>query len=225
MTSKLSAAIVALAVLITHSAHAATALITFDDLATGPDNFPDVPSPQTIVYPQATFSGGAILGNATYFLAQSFSTSPNVYGTAWFGNNLAETLTIAINSTFPTSEVSFPLFNGVVTGPRHPSPNQSYTVSAFDALNTLLVSHQYIIPANGTTSFAMVDLVAFGIAKVTITPDGAPSDWDFVIDSVTLSQSLQPVPLPAALPLFATGVGALAFLARRRKKKITGATA
>ena len=68
----------------------------------------------------------------------------------------------------------------------------------------------------------MVDLLAF---KVTITPDGTPSEWDFVIDSVTLTQSLQPVPLPAALPLFATGVGALAFLARRRKKKITGATA
>ena len=68
----------------------------------------------------------------------------------------------------------------------------------------------------------MVDLLAF---KVTITPDGTPSEWDFVIDSVTLTQSLQPVPLPAALPLFATGVGALAFLARRRKKKIAGATA
>ena len=69
----------------------------------------------------------------------------------------------------------------------------------------------------------MVDPLAF---KVTITPNGTPSEWDFVIDSVTLTQPpLQPVPLPAALPLFATGAGALAFLARRRKKKITGATA
>ena len=69
----------------------------------------------------------------------------------------------------------------------------------------------------------MVDLLAF---KVTITPDGAPSEWDFVIDSVTLTQPpLQPVPLPAALPLFATGVAVVAFLARRRKKKIAGATA
>jgi hypothetical protein len=217
MISKLSVASAALALLITHSAQAATAFITFDDLATGPDNFPAaIPSPQTIIYPQATFSGGAVLGNATYFPAQGFATVPNIYGTAWFGNNLAETLTITINPTFPTSEVNFPLFNGVRF-------SQSYTVSAFDSLNSLLVSHQYFIPANGTDGFAMVDLLALGIAKVTITPDGAPSDWDFVIDSVTLSQSLQPVPLPAALPLFASGVGALAFLARRRKKKIAAA--
>ena len=64
--------------------------------------------------------------------------------------------------------------------------------------------------------------------KVTITPDGAPSEWDFVIDSITLTQPpppLQPVPLPAALPLFATGVGVIAFLTRRKRKKITGAAA
>jgi hypothetical protein len=82
--------------------------------------------------------------------------------------------------------VNFPLFNGVRF-------SQSYEVSAFDGLDSFLVSHQYIIPANGTDGFAMVDLLALGIAKVTITPDGAPSDWDFVIDSIA-----HPQPLPAA---------------------------
>ena len=220
MTSKLSVLIAALALLITHSAQAATAFITFDDLPLGPMTFPEaMPSPQTITYPQATFSGGAILGYATYFPAQGFATAPNIYGTAWFGDNLLETMTITINPSFPTSEVSFSLFNGVI-------PSQTYTVSAFNASDMLLISHQYMIPGNGTTGFAIVDLLALGIAKVTITPDGAPSEWDFVIDSVTLTQPpLQPVPLPAALPLFATGVGVVAFLTRRRKKKITGATA
>ena len=185
MTSKLSVLIVALAVLITHSAQAATAFITFDDLPLGPMTFPEaMPSPQTITYPQATFSGGAILGYATYFPAQGLATSPNIYGTAWFGDNLLETMTITINPSFPTSEVSFSLFNGVV------SLAQTYTVSAFNASDTLLISHQYMIPGNGTTGFAMVDLLALGIAKVTITPDGAPSEWDFVIDSVTLTQTL-----------------------------------
>jgi len=221
MTSKLSVLIAALALLITHSAQAATAFITFDDLPLGPMTFPEAtPSPQTITYPQATFSGGAILGYATYFPAQGFATAPNIYGTAWFGDNLLETMTITINPSFPTSEVSFSLFNGVI-------PSQAYTVSAFNASDTLLISHQYVIPGNGNTGFAIVDLLALGIAKVTITPDGVPSEWDFVIDSITLTQPppLQPEPLPAALPLFATGVGVVAFLTRRRKKKITGATA
>jgi hypothetical protein len=166
-----------------------------------------MPSPQTITYPQATFSGGAILGYATYFPAQGFATAPNIYGTAWFGDNLLETMTITINPSFPTSEVSFSLFNGVI-------PSQTYTVSAFNASDMPLISQQYVIPGNGNTGFAIVDLLALGIAKVTITPDGVPSEWDFVIDSITLTQPppLQPVPLPAALPLFATGVGVLAFL-------------
>ena len=176
MTSKLSILTAALALLITHSAQAATAFITFDDLPLGPMTFPEaMPSPQTITYPQATFSGGAILGYATYFPAQGFATAPNIYGTAWFGDNLLETMTITINPSFPTSEVSFSLFNGVI-------PSQAYTVSAFNASDMLLISNQYMIPGNGDTGFAIVDLLALGIAKVTITPDGVPSEWDFVID-------------------------------------------
>jgi hypothetical protein len=213
MISKLSVAIAAFTMLLAHSAQAATAFITFDDLPLGPDNFPAAsPSPQTITYPQATFTGGVILGNATYFPAQSFATIPNIYGTAWFGTNLPEALTITINPTFPTNEISFPLFNGVRF-------SQSYTVSAFDSLDAPLISQQYIIPANGANGFAIVDLVALGIAKVTITPDGAPSDWDFVIDSIALNQSLRPVPLPPALSLFATGLGALGLLGWRRRRK------
>ena len=55
----------------------------------------------------------------------SFATSPNVYGTADFGNHLATTLTIAIDLAFPTTEVSFALFNGETF-------NQSYLINAFN---------------------------------------------------------------------------------------------
>lgn len=221
MMSKLSFSIAALAVLIAHSAQAATAFITFDDLATGPDNYPAAsPSPQTIIYPQATFTGGVILGNATNFPAQSFATSPNIYGTAWFGTGLSATLTIAINPSFPTNEVSFPLFNGLTI-------SQSYTVSAFDAFNNLLASqHLTNVPSTTISGFAIVDLVALGIVSVTISPDSIPDgSWDFAIDSIALNRSLQPVPLPAALPMFASGVGALAFLSWRKKKKATASDA
>ena len=140
MTSKLSILTAALALLITHSAQAATAFINFDDLPLGPMTFPEaMPSPQTITYPQATFSGGAILGYATYFPAQGFATAPNIYGTAWFGDNLLETMTITINPSFPTSEVSFSLFNGVI-------PSQTYTVSAFNASDMLLISQPVYDP-------------------------------------------------------------------------------
>lgn len=217
MMSKLSFPIAALAVLIAHSAQAATAFITFDDLATGPDNYPAAsPSPQTIIYPQATFTGGVILGNATNFPAQSFATSPNIYATSWFGTNLSDMLTITINPSFPTNEVSFPLFNGLTT-------SQSYTVSAFDASNNLLTSqHLPNIASTTSSGFAIVDLVALGIMSVTITPDSIPDGrWNFAIDSIALNQSLQPVPLPAALPLFASGAGTLLFLSWRKKKKTT----
>ena len=39
--------------------------------------------------------------------------------------------------------------------------------------------------------------------------------------SLTDTSSLSGTPLPAALPLFATGLGALGLLARRRKRKVT----
>jgi hypothetical protein len=212
--SKILVLIAALAVLVAQSAQAATAFITFDDLATGPDTFPAAsPSPQTIIYPQATFTGGVILGNATNFPAQSFATSPNIYGTAWFGTNLSSTLTIAINPTFPTNEISFPLFNGRLV-------SQSYTVSAFDVSNNLLTSLDFLnIPSTTSGGFAIVDLVALGIVTVTISPDSIPGgDWDFAVDSIALNQSLRPVPLPGALPLFATGLGVLGLFGWRRKR-------
>lgn len=103
------------------------ALINFDppDFSLGPSIYVAVPGPQTIATPPATFSGGVILGFATFFPATSFATAPNVYGSADFGNHLSDTLSIAIDPTSTTTEVSFALFNGETF-------NQSITVDAFN---------------------------------------------------------------------------------------------
>ena len=69
-------------------AHAATALVDFETnpaLAAGPNIFVALPGPQTIVTAPATFTGGVVLGFATFFPAIAFATVPNVYGTADFG--------------------------------------------------------------------------------------------------------------------------------------------
>jgi hypothetical protein len=159
MFNKLSClvAVVAIAAL-SQSAQATTAFITFDDLPQGPSLFGA--APQTIIYPQATFTDGVILGNPTNFPQGSFATSPNVYGTCSCVSSMLADLTTTIDPSFPTSEVSFPLFNGLTT-------SQSYTVAAYDSSNNLLTSLNFPnIPSNQTSNgYAIVDLTAAGIGE------------------------------------------------------------
>ena len=135
----------------------------------------------------ATFSGGVALGFATFFPAIAFATPPNVYGTADFGNNLGKALTIDIDPVFTTTEVSFALFNGETF-------NQSYVVDAFNG--TTLVANQTLanVAPNFNSGYGLIDLItAGGITKVTIAPTGAPSAWEFLIDTVAFNQSVTTV--------------------------------
>lgn len=181
-------------------ARATIATVNFESLpvlATGPSIFVAVPSPQTITTPQATFTGGVVLGFATFFPAISFATPPNVYGTANFGNGLPEQLSIAIDPAFIATEVSFALFNGETFF-------QTYSVDAFKGTNTVPVAHQTLtsLPPNFNSGYGLVDLVnAAGIDKVTIVPVGTPSAWDFLIDTVGLNLNIGAgVPIPVIQP-------------------------
>jgi hypothetical protein len=179
-------------------ARATTALVNFETtppLSTGPSIYVAVPGPQTITTAPAIFSGGVVLGFATFFPAISFATPPNVYGTADFGNGLPETLSIAIDPTFSTTEVSFALFNGEVF-------NQSYTVNAFNG--TTLVANQILsnVAPNFNSGYGLVDLVnPGGITSVTIAPVGSPAVWDFLIDTVAFNQSITSIPNPPLPPV------------------------
>jgi len=179
--------------------HAATipALVNFDPPGSsqGPSIYVAVPGPQTIVTTPATFSGGVVLGFATFFPAISFATVPNVYGSADFGNNLSTALTITINPAFTTTEVSFALFNGETF-------NQSYTVNAFNG--TTLAASQTLnnVAPNFNSGYGLIDLNSFGgITSVTIAPTGAPAVWDFLIDTVAFNQNITSViPPPVTQP-------------------------
>jgi hypothetical protein len=180
-------------------AHASTipALVNFDPPGSpqGPSIYVAVPGPQTIVTTPATFSGGVVLGFATFFPAISFATIPNVYGSADFGNHLATALTIAIDPAFATTEVSFALFNGETF-------NQSYTIDAFNGAS--LVGSQTLanVAPNFNSGYGLVDLVSLGgITKVTIAPTGAPVVWDFLIDTVAFNQNITSVVNPPPPPV------------------------
>jgi hypothetical protein len=160
----------------------------------GPSIYVAVPGPQTIVTAPATFSGGVILGFATFFPAISFATAPNVYGTANFGNHLSNALTISLDPAFTATEVSFALFNGETF-------NQSYSVDAFNG--TSLVANQTLtnVAPNFNSGYGLIDLLSpGGITSVTIAPTGAPAAWDFLIDTVAFNQSLSSIVNPPPPP-------------------------
>lgn len=167
-------------------ASAATALVNFDPPGTpqGPSTYVAAGAQQTISTAPANFTGGVVLGFATFFPAISFATAPNVYGTADFGANLGRTLDINVNAGFATSEVSFALFNGETFG-------QSYTATAFDGTTAVASQTLFNIAANFNAGYGIVDLQAANITRVSIAPVGAPTVWDFLIDTVAFNQTVQ----------------------------------
>ncbi len=184
-----------LALVATSAAQAATAFVDFEsspNLPQGPSIFVAVPGIQTIDAGVATFDGGVVLGLATFFPAISFASSPNVYGTADFGNNLARTLTIDVAPNFITTQVSFALFNGETFA-------QSYTARAFNGSNLVASQTLADVAPNFNSGYGIIDLQAANITRVTIDADGAPQAYDFLIDDVAFNQSLTSVittPLP-----------------------------
>jgi hypothetical protein len=179
-------------------ATAIPALVNFDPPAfsQGPSIYVAVPGPQTLVTTPATFSGGVNLGFATFFPAIAFATPPNVYGTADFGNNLSNTLSIAINPAFTTTEVSFALFNGETF-------NQTYAINAFNGATQVASQTLTSVAPNFNSGYGLVDLNNLaGITSVTIAPTGAPAAWDYLIDTIAFNQNITSVvnaPPPAVI--------------------------
>lgn len=165
------------------------ALVNFDppNSPQGPSIYVAVPGPQTITTTPAVFTGGVLLGFATFFPAIAFASAPNVYGTADFGNRLAKQLTIDINPAYMTTEVSFALFNGETF-------SQSYVVNAYNGSAVVASQTLSNIAPNFNSGYALADVLSLsGITQVTIAPVGSPSVWDFLIDSVAFNQNITSV--------------------------------
>lgn len=162
----------------------------------------------TTTTPIAQFTGGTTLGLATFFPAITFASSPNVYGTADFGNSLSSTLNINFNSTaLNTDHVSFALFNGETTA-------QSYIVTTTFADETTATTQFNNIAANWQSGYALVDLLfpALRISNIAInvvpdsfntlninTPSSKLTTWDFLIDDVAFNRNVANV-VPSVTP-------------------------
>jgi hypothetical protein len=71
-----------------------------------------------------------------------------------------------------------------------------------------------------TITFTNTTLAALGLTDGTYTWSWDSSIYPAVADdSVVLNVGVSPTPLPAALPLFAGGIGLVGLLARRRKRQ------
>jgi hypothetical protein len=190
---KMAAGLVAIAG--TGIVNANPVLVNFDPPGTpqGPSIYVAVPGPQTIATTPATFSGGVVLGLATFFPAISFATTPNVYGSANFGNNLSTALTITADPAFTTTEVSFALFNGETF-------NQSYTVDAFNGASLVASQTLSNVAPNFKSGYGLIDLNNLGgITSVKIAPTAAATVWDFLIDTVGFNENIAGIVSPPVI--------------------------
>jgi hypothetical protein len=196
-----------------YPAHATT--VDFETL-TGPSFFSAVAAPgaQTLVLGAATFTGGVILTQAAFLPADQSS----IYGTANFANsNLQYTnpVTNPLTVTFPSPITNF--FLDVLNGN---TVQVDYTVA-----DNAGHSRTFNLAPNINSGATTIGFAATGNI-ITITSANV-GNWDFFIDNVHFNEALPPnlasVPLPAALPLFATGLGALGLLGWCRKRKTAAA--
>jgi hypothetical protein len=180
-------------------------LINFDDQGlTGPSTFAAAsPSPQHLDISTAIgtvqFDGGVILTNTTNLPANQTS----VYGTASFGNNLANPLTI----TFPSNITNFFLdvYNGLTT-------DRNFRVS-----DNLGNSATFSLVPNLSSGRTQIGFPAAG--NIILVQDiGTDESWDFFIDNIHFNEPLPPAtPIPGTFLLLSSG---LAILWSRRKKSL-----
>jgi hypothetical protein len=190
-----------------------------------------------ISYDAASFSGGAVLTNATDFPAHTnfFQNNPNAYGTSNMGNLAGLRVPLITIDFLPADHadsLSFNLFNGLTV-------NETYTVTAFlgngssislDTSNlngnnfydsTTSTNSSNFCAAKGCGSFELVNLNYGDISKVTIAPKSSSATtvaWDFLIDDVTfIGNGVSPVPEPESYAMILAGLGLMGVVGRRRK--------
>ena len=183
----------------------------------GPSTFAAAGDATTLSVPTAigtvTISGGVILTNATNLPADETS----IYGTAGNASNIGVTVgtgfTNPLTITFPVAINNF--FVDVLNGNTMPV---TYRVADNMGNSNTTVLNPNLSGGNELVSFAATGtVVTVGALTGQSTPTGMT--WDFFFDNIHFDEPLPAVPLPATLPLFATGLGALGLLGWRRKKK------
>jgi hypothetical protein len=174
--------------------HAATATFNFDaDTVGNATPFADTNNGITASFSSPADPGGfQIFPNFLTTLTGNVLVDPGPAG--------ASNIPLNISFSQPIASISF-LFglNGFTTDSMSFSDNAGGSQSATGTI-------QFGIP-EGSLSFS-------GAAFTSVTLSS--SAMDFAIDDIVVTTA---TPLPTALPLFATGIGALGLLSWRRKRK------
>jgi hypothetical protein len=207
MRAKLALAIAAASAFIGVASNPANAyIIDFEGLPAPTGGAYTYPGPLTVSTPigSVVFTGGEIL-NAEFNLP---ANQTNVYYTSFFATNTTNPITI----TFPTNITDF--FLDVYNGETY---TDSFTVS-----DNLGNTNTVTLTSNGNSGNAFI---AFPAAGDVVTISTTDPNFDFSIDNIGFDQGLTPTPVPAALPLFASGIGALGLFGWSRKRKNAAAVA
>jgi hypothetical protein len=153
--------------------------------------------------------GSAAAANATYSV---LGAGGGPVSTATYNVN-STSLTLLWGSPDPYNEIAF------FTGPNG-------TGSLIDVIggNTTNYNGSNLSCFASTCTDTLFDLVTFAVSSGTIgsiilTDAGAAFEFGF-----SAATPVDPTPLPAGLPLFATGIGALGLLGWRRKRKSRAAS-
>lgn len=177
-------------------------IIDFEGLPSPTGGAYTYPGPLTVSTPigNVVFTGGEIL-NSEFNLP---ADQTNVYYTSYFATNTTNPITI----TFPTAITDF--FLDVYNGETY---SDQFTVS-----DNLGNTNTVTLTSNGNGGNA---LIAFPAAGNVVTISTTDPNFDFSIDNLGFDQGLSPnpTPIPAALPLFATGLGAMGLFGWRKKRK------
>jgi hypothetical protein len=118
-------------------------------------------------------------------------------------------------SNVPADSVTGAHFDTFLQSPLAPG---NYTVSVMQ-YNNFAVGPNL---SNGFSASGATFTSIFGCSNGSfcdVTTDNRTNQWAFDILNVDSGEQVSAVPLPAALPLFATGLGALGLLGWRRKRK------
>jgi hypothetical protein len=178
--------------MVTDGIHAGTAITVYDPTHTG----------GLFVAPQSVNISFQFIGHEASFV-----------DTAWllaFGNSV-----IFNNQTSHSGDISGPLLFNVGSNPGG-VPFQFQAPGGLNAINGGTIASGLKLAfaqVSSTVAYAFFDDGGAG-------PD---SDFDDIVLRITASDPAGggpgPTPIPAALPLFATGLGALGLLGWRRKRK------
>jgi hypothetical protein len=172
------------------------------------------------------FCGSA--GAASIVTNGGFETGDLTGWTSGGGNIVASGSSFVHSGTFGVAfgavGVTSPLSQALST-----TPGQTYTVSFWLNSNNAF-PNEIALSWSGTNILDLVNFTTSGWQQYSFTETASASSTTLLfglrqdpgfsgLDDISVSTGVSAVPLPAALPLFATGLGALGLLGWRRKRK------